>query len=169
MNNQRGFITLSPLMWGAIGAGVVMAGLLVALKVQTHRLETVKAEYATFKAQVEAIGLAAAAAAKLKEAQDKLAKGVADAEKKRLTTELAVTAKRLRDANASRSSLPTIAPSAASPGRACFDTTELNAALRGLGEGLNRYDSGVLQLVIEGNQAVIDLDSAKGWGQKRPQ
>ena len=44
MNTQRGFVQLSAMAWGAIAAGVVMLGMVVALKVQTHRLETCKAE-----------------------------------------------------------------------------------------------------------------------------
>src|SRR3990167_8029489 len=165
MNTQRGFVQLSAMAWGAIAAGVVMLGMVVALKVQTHRLETCKAEFAMFKAQVEALGLAAEKAAKEKEAKDKLAKEKADAENARTTATLAATVKRLRDANSRRSTVSAPAPFAASPDRICLDPNKLTSAVRSFGEGIGRFVDGVLGIVVEGSQAVIDLDSAKRWAQ----
>ena len=146
-------------------AGVVVISMGAAIAIQTYRLKSVKAEYAEFKGGVEALGKAAEKAAKEKEAKDKLAKEKADDDKKRLTTDLAATAKRLRDANSRRSTVSAPAPSAASPDRICLDPTKLTSAVRSFGEGIGRFEDGVLGIVVEGSQAVIDLDSAKRWAQ----
>lgn len=62
--------------------------------------------------------------------------------------------------NASPRVLPAAAPGAANPDRACFDRTELSAALRG-------YREGVLGLVGEGAAAVEGLDESKAWAKDR--
>ena len=157
--NQRGFIQLSMMAWGAIAAGAVMLGLVVALKVQTHRLESLRAEYAEFKANVEAIGKAAEKTAKDKEAKDKSNKEKADAEKKRLTADLAAALKRVRDSRSSGGGLSAPAPAADSADRTCFDPAKLATALRNL-------DAGILGIVESGSQAVSDLDTAKSWAEK---
>ena len=146
-------------------AGVVVISMGAAIAIQTYRLNEVKEEYALFKGGVEALGRAAETAVKVKEAKNKLAKDKADADKKRLTTNLAATVKRLRDANSRRSTVSAPAPSAASPDRICLDPTKFASAIRGFGEGIGRFEDGVLGLVAEGSQAVIDLDTAKGWAQ----
>lgn len=72
----------------------------------------------------------------------------------RLNTDLG----RLR--NAGPRGLPPAAPGSANPDRACFDRTELSAALR-------VYREGVLGLVGEGAAAVEGLDTAKSWAGNR--
>src|SRR3990167_1507584 len=139
-------------------AGVVVISMGAAIAVQTYRLESVKAEYAEFKGGVEALGKVAEKAAKEKEAKDKLAKEKADAENARTTATLAAAVKRLRDANSRRSSLSAHTTSAASPDRICLDPTKLTSAVRSFGEGIGRFEDGVLGIVVEGSQAVIDLD-----------
>ena len=64
--NERGFFlpALPIAAWGAIAAGVVIVGLGIALKIQSTRLDSVKAEYATFRANIEA-------AKKVHDAEDK--------------------------------------------------------------------------------------------------
>ena len=49
---ERGFLLAGPMLYAAIAAGAVIVILSIAVKVQTSRLDTVKLEYATFKAQV---------------------------------------------------------------------------------------------------------------------
>lgn len=67
---NRGFIALPIMGWAAIGAGAVILALGVAVKVQTARLdsakaetEAVQAEYEGFKVQVAALGKTAQEAA----------------------------------------------------------------------------------------------------------
>lgn len=159
---SRGFIALPIWGYAALGAAVVIAGLGIALKVQTSRLDAVKAEYAGFVAQVKAIGEAAEKAAKLKEAEDKKRKETADAQLTRSRRELAALGdayRSLRD-NRSRSGyLSAPASGASSPARACFDRAELE---RTLGQ-IDAVGSGI---AAEGDQARIGLDSAKEWARK---
>ena len=60
---QTGFIALPMMGWAAIAAGVVIAGLGIALKIQSARLETSKAEtvavqgkFDAFVSQAKALG-----------------------------------------------------------------------------------------------------------------
>ena len=137
-------------------AGVVVISMGAAIAIQTYRLNEVKEEYALFKGGVEALGKAAETAAKVKEAKDKLAKEKADADKKRLTTDLAATVKRLRDANSRRSAVSQLPATASSPKLAAFDRTELDRAIQD-------YQSEILGVVEKGAEAIVDLDSAKNW------
>lgn len=61
--NQRGFIQFTPLGWVLIGLGIVVVGLVIALQVQSARLEREQeahaittAAYQTFKAGVKLLG-----------------------------------------------------------------------------------------------------------------
>ena len=156
---SRGFIALPIWGYAAIGAAVVIAGLGLALKVQTSRLDAVRAEYAGFVAQTKAIGEAAEKAAKLKEAEDKKRKETVDADLNRARRDLAGLAdayRSLREQRARSGFLPAAAPGAGSVTRACFDRAELE---RTLGE-IDAVGSGIAQ---EGDQARIGLDAAKRW------
>jgi hypothetical protein len=157
MKKMRGFIMPSPLLlYGALGAALIIGGLTVALKVQTHRLAATKAEYATFVAQTKALGLVAQAKADKQNADFKLLKETVDHETKLNNDRLALAAQRLRDTNTRRSYLPQISATSKRHDLACFDRTEFDAATRDLaGE--------VSELVVEGEQATVDLDSAKDW------
>lgn len=168
MNRQRsnrrvgGFITLPLMAWGAIAAAVVIAGLLIAVKVQSARLDSVKSEYATFKAQVEANGRIAEANARAQEAKDKQNKEKADAENKRTTDSLRVAIKRLRDANdTSGGSMSGNPPGSRCPdGQTCFDT----ALYRGAD---GEFVKGARGLADEGSQVETDLNTARSWAQSR--
>lgn len=159
--NQRGFIALPMMAWAAIGAAVVIAGLGVALKVQTSRLDAVRAEYAAFRAQVEALGEAAKREAARIEAADKDRKGKADAENAKTKRDLAglyTAYGKLRDSRSGSGILPAAAPGAASPATAAFDRAALDRALSG-------FDRGVTGLLAEGDAAIADLDTARRWAQ----
>lgn len=156
---SRGFIALP--LWGyaAIGAAVVIAGLGLALKVQTSRLDAVRAEYAGFVAQTKAIGEAAEKAARLKESEDRKRKESADADLTRARRDLAGLAdayRSLREQRARSGFVPAAAPGAASPDRACFDRAELERTM----ERIDAVGAGIAQ---EGDQARIGLDAAKWW------
>ena len=158
MNEQRGFIQLSMMAWGAIAAGAVILALSGAVYVQTLRLTASKAEFAEFKGGVEALGRAAEKAALDQAMRDKLFKENADAENARLTVALNARTKQLRDARAGSGFVPAAPAGAASPGTASFDRAELERAVRAL-------DSAVQGLVDEGSKATVDLNTAKAWAQ----
>jgi hypothetical protein len=153
---NMGFISLSLTGWLIVGASVLFAGMGIALKVQSSRLDACKAEYAAFVAQVKAQGEIAEKQAKEQELKDKKAKEKADAENKANRDRIADLTKRLRDAN-SRSSLVS-APQAGSrkPEVACYSRADLDRAL-------SRFEERIAGLLAEGDSAITDLNTAKEW------
>ena len=147
---------LSPSLWIAVGAALLIAGLGIAVKVQTSRLDAVRTEYATFKAEVKVLGEAAQKQADARTAADKLNKEKTDAKHKKAVSDLAATVARLRDERSGSSFLPAPAPNTASPEVATFDRTLLERAIRTLDQDIQGF-------VDEGSKAVIDLNAAKEW------
>ena len=163
MKRQRGFIALPGMAWAAIAAAVVIAGLGIALKVQTSRLDAVRAEYAQVKGGVEALGHAAELAAKTKEAEDAVKKEKADAQNAKTKRDLAglyAAYGSLRDQRARGSLLPEAAPGASSAVRIAFDRAGFDSALSG-------FDKGVTGLLAEGDGAIADLNTAREWARGR--
>lgn len=158
--NQRGFIQLPMMAWGAIAAGAVILGLTGAVYVQTLRLGNCKAEYAKFVGGVEALGKAAKKDADDKAAQDKLFKEQADAENARTTASLRATVKRLRDERTRSSSVPPAPATTSRPDLACFDRAELAGAVGSL-------EAGVEGLLAEGAEATVGLNTAREWAKGR--
>jgi len=158
--NQRGFIQLSIMAWAAIGAAVAIGGLSLALWVHTNRLESVKREYAAFVATVKAQGEEQLRRNKETIARDLKAKERIDAENRRLRSNLATRDLQLRQSRADAGYVPAASPGSASPDRAAFDRSELDGAIRQL-------DASVSGLIAEGDQARIDLDTARRWAQER--
>lgn len=155
--NQRGFVLT---LWLAVGAAVAFIGVGVAVKVQSSRLEACKQEFAAFQAQVKAIGEAAEAEAKRKEAEDIAKKEKYDKQIKSLRAANAVLNRRVRD-SASQSSLPAASGPAASPdGKACFRRGILDDAIRA-------FTAGTAAIATEGQSAVDDLTTAREWAQGR--
>ncbi len=154
--NQRGFIQLAPMMWVSIAAGAVVVGLMGAVYVQTVRLNAEKADFATFKGGVEALGEAAKRKALDQEMADKLNKEKSDAEHAKAVAALTADIARLRARRPAGGGLSAPAPIASSPDRTCFDPALFAGALRSL-------DEGIFGIAAEGSQAVIDLDAAKAW------
>lgn len=124
--------------------------------VQTIRLKLVKDEYASFQVSTKALADVAAAQAKQKEAENKSIKDKADAKNAKLRADNSSLAKRLRDERAGSNFVPAAPADSTSPDRATFDRTELERAIQGL-------DGEVSTIVGKGDQAVIDLNTAKGW------
>lgn len=153
---------LSPSAWGAIGVALLVAALGIAVKVQTARLDAKTAEYAAYQAQVEALGRIAAEAAKKREADDLQRKKAADDENTRTKRDLAGmydAYRSLRDNKGAGSGLlPAAAAGAASPAAANFDRAGLDRTLSG-------FDRGVTGLLERGDQAIVDLNTAKAWAQ----
>lgn len=81
----------------------------------------------------------------------------ADAETKKLRAANLSLAKRVRD-NANASILPPASGGTASPERIAFDRGELDRAL-------SAFAAGAAELAIEGDQARLDLDTARRWAQ----
>ena len=142
------------IVWIAIGAFV--AGGVGAWKVQGWRLDAVKAEYQSFVAQTKTLGEAAQKAADVTKAADKSRKEQADVENKRTLDSLRADVKRLRLARAGSHFLPAAAPDARSPQTACFARGELESALQ-------RFDTGASEIVGVGDEARVNLDTAKVW------
>lgn len=158
---QHGFGSIT--LYAAIGAALVIAGLGIALKVQSARLEAVKQEYAGFVAQVKAVGEVAQAKARAQESADKKLKEKIDNENKILRDSLAVSARRLRDASAGSGIVPSIPAAPGGSDAANFDRAEFNRALRDYFEGARRLDSEAAKLIVEGAEGIADLDSARRW------
>ena len=135
---QRGFLDLGIMGYAAIAVAVVVSLLMLALKIQTSRLEAAQ-ETIT---QIKAVG-------ELAEANRKKEKERADEDYKRAKSQLDRANKRLRD-SASSSVLPA---SAIAPG-ACISGADVDRALQ-------RFTAGAAELIIEGGGAIEALDNAK--------
>lgn len=154
---QKGFIQLT--LSGYIIAGLTVALLISAamLKVQSSRLESCKAEFQTFKSEVERVGKEAEIKVKQIEAENKLKKEQADNELKKLRLDNAEF-KRLRDSNPSERGLPKAPADSRNPALSCFDRTSLESAYGELVKELRG-------IADEGTEATIGLDTVKRWAQ----
>lgn len=133
-----------------------LAGAAIAWTLQGWRLDAVKAEFKGFVDTTRAIGEAAQQAAIATAKADHQRKEHADAENITTLDRLRADNQRLRDARAGRSFLPAAAPGARSPATACFDRPELERSLRD-------FDRGITGLIDEGDEARVNLDTAKRW------
>ena len=157
-HRSKGFLT--PSLYVALGVTLLVSALGIALRVQTSRLDALREEYATFKAQVKAVGDAQEARSRQIEAEGRTNKEKADAENAAALAALTGTLKRLRGERASRGILPAAAPGSGDPDRASFKRAELERALQQL-------DSGISGLLEEGSRATVNLDTAKRWAAAR--
>ena len=142
-----------------LGLGILILILGMSLAVQSARLKAEKAEHKAFVAEVKGVGLVAQAKADRQKKDDIARERQANAENTKSVAALRAANKQLRDERAGRNILPAPSPGAASPERITFDRAELESALR-------RLDAGVSSLVAEGDEARVNLDTAKGWAQK---
>ncbi len=143
--------------WIAIGAVILLLG--IGLKIQTARLDSVKKEYAAFQAQVKAVGDAQEAATKLKDAENQTRMEKANAQNLRAKRDLAGVYdayRKLRESRASSGDVPSAPTFAPSADRTTFDSQELVGAIRVL-------EAGVLGIIQQGDQAIVDLNTAKEW------
>ena len=153
-NQQRGFT-----LYIVLAALLAFAGMGIALKLQSSRLASCKAEFVAFQADVRAKGEAAIAEAKRIDAENKAKKEKIDRENRKLRADNVRIAGELRQYRASRSYVPEAAPGARNPDRASFDRAELESAIQ-------RLDAGVSGIVAEGDAARIDLNAAREWALK---
>lgn len=142
---QKGFIF--PSLHIVLISGVIVLVLGIALKVQSSRLESCKAEHKAFVSEVER-------AAKEQELNFRAKKQKADDELKKLKSVNNDLSKRVRD-NASTSF---VQPSTTTgkPDLACFSRAELDAALQ-------RFTGRTAELIVEGTENTLNLDNAKQW------
>lgn len=150
MNKCRGFV--SPLLIALIIAGVM--GVLLA--VQTHRLESCKAEHAAFVAKVEAAGKEQERRAQETEAADKKRKEKADAENKTSRARIAALSSELRDARARSRFVPEATATASGSSRACYGRDELDGQIQ-------RVDAGVSEILTILGKDAVGLNTVRAW------
>lgn len=136
----------------------LLLGFSAAWKWQSSRVDAITAEYKGFIEAAQALGDAAQKEAAEREARDKVNKTKADNENKLTLDTLRADIKRLRNARASSNYLPSAAPGASHPELACFDRAELESAVQ-------RFDDEVTAIVSEGDEARVNLDTARQWAQ----
>ena len=166
---NMGFILPSAgILYGFIGAAIVIAGLSIAVKVQTSRLAASKAEtervtlqFRGFVLETQRLGEEALKDAAIKVALGRTNKEKADAENVRTIAELRAHVRGLRnDATRAGSGAVPAAPAGSNrPEIFAVDRTEYQRAYGKLVEG-------VRGLALEGSETTVDLDTAKGWAQK---
>ena len=122
-------------------------------KENTHKVQTA---FNKFVSKTEELGKAAEVKAKQIEAADKLRKEKADAENFGTITELRDSVARLRRARSGGSYLTPASPTAQSPDTITFDRAELERAIR-------QTDERIQELISEGDEARINLDTAIRW------
>lgn len=115
--------------------------------------------FAAFRAAVDAVGKAQEQRTRERIALDVKRKKESDRENLRLRADYNLVAKRLRDERASRGLLPARPTAAGGPAVAAFDWDQLDRAILD-------YRGAVAQLLEEGDQARIDLDTARRWAQQ---
>ena len=140
---------------------LVIAGLAFALlgawgAWNRYQFNAVTAEYESFKVSTKAAGIAAQQAADARIAADKVRKEQSDEKLNKRIATLKSDNVRLQR-NSSASSLPAPAPDSKCPsGLACYDKGELEQTIRQL-------DAEVSQLVDEGSEISLRLDTAIRW------
>lgn len=150
------------LIAGALGAAM---GAGAAWRIQGSRLDALQGRFDVFKGGVAALGEQAKAKAAQVEAENALKKGKADAESEKTRRNLAdvyAAYRKLRDARASagRSFVPAAPTTAERPADATFDRTALDRAL-------SDFDRGVSESLERGDQAIVDLNTARKWAQEK--
>lgn len=155
-NRQRGIITL----YVVIGVFLLVAGMGVALKVQTSRLASCEQESAAFKAKIRAEVEAAIAEAKRITDENNARKAEYDKKIIKLRADNAALAGRLRD-SAGQSSLPAAPFAAGKPdSAACFNRGQLDSAIRA-------FTAGTAAIATECQSAVDELNNAREWAARR--
>lgn len=149
---QHGFVLPSPLMLMSAALGLA----LLAAFVQTVRLSAEKKEFATFVTVTKTLGELQETKTRELEAKHAQLKKDADNENTISRSKLADAAKRLRDNRTRVGYLPGPSSPTSSPTIASFDRTLLERAL-------SEFDGEVTGSILEGDQALIDLNTGKAW------
>ena len=143
-----------------IGAGIacMMIGASGAWVVQGWRLDALQGRFDLFVGQVKAEGEKAAIESLAITKANERRKEQADHENIAALAALRADNLRLRNARTGGSFLPAAAAGAQSPDRIIFDRSELESAIR-------RLDVGVSGVIEQGDEARVNLDSARRWAQ----
>lgn len=152
---QKGFISLSPTGYIALGCAALVGLVSLYAYVQTSRLDACKSNYEAFVSETERLGKEAEIKVKQIEAENKLKKEKADAELNKLRLDNAEF-KRLRDSDTRERGLPKAAPGSRNPTLSCFDRASLESAYGELVKELRG-------IADEGTEATIGLDTVKRW------
>jgi len=167
--NERGFM-LPVMGWAAIAAGAVILGLGVAVKVQTSRLATSKAEtvavqgrFDAFVSQAKALGDAQNAKAKETDAANKQLKEKSDAQSAKSKADLAAVYAKYRGLlnakpNSGGGQLPPAAAVTSGTDRTCFATDQFARAMGVL-------EAGVPNITEQGDAAKSRLTGAMKWAE----
>ena len=121
--------------------------------------ESVKKDSAAFIGRLEEQAEAQRLRVVAKITKDKINKERTDAKNKKDLNDQRTINKRLRDQRASADFLPSPAPASKSPDEATIIRPEFERAIR-------KFDQGVQGLIDEGDEARIDLNSAKAWAKE---
>ena len=156
--NSKGFIF--PSLYIALISGAIVLVLGIALKVQSSRLESCKAEHKAFVSEVERLGNEAKVKAEFTNKQNIKLKEKADAELNKLRADNAKF-KRLRDEYTRERRLPEAPANSRNTALSCFDRPELERAYGELVKELRG-------IADEGTEATIGLDSVKRWAVTNP-
>jgi hypothetical protein len=158
MNKQKGFAFLPFLLanWQLLAIGLLVLTVFGYVK----HCQSVKAEYFNFVQKTKLAGEEQERKTKETIARNLKEKERSDAENKRLRTANAALSRGLRESRSSRQYVPAPSPSAKRPDAATFDRGELERAIQSL-------DESVSGLIEQGDQARIDLDTAKEWAANR--
>lgn len=124
---------------------------------QKYQRVAVEQEFAEFRNEVAAAGIAAEKAKIEREALDRKNKEDADASNAKAIADATATISRLRSQiNSSRGFVPPAPATSTRPDLACFDRAELERANRELVEGVRAGAD-------EGTTATLNLNTAKRW------
>ena len=135
---------------------MAIAGLSMAVWVQTSRLSAAQTRYNSFVENVRVKGEQAEKDKVSRETKDRLNKEKVDADYLKDIAARDATISRLRAQRSGSSFVPPASPTARSPEKACFGRAELERAIFEL-------DAEVYGIVKEGDDSRIGLDTAKKW------
>ncbi len=151
---------LSPSMWLAVGAAVLVAGLGMAVKIQSARLDSCKEAAAAFQAAVKAEGQAAEKEAARVNLSNLKAKEAANGKITQLLADNGTLVKRLRSNNPPQSRLPAPDPASKRPDLICLDRAEYQ---REDGILVARLFEGARSLADEGTANTLKLSTIAEW------
>lgn len=156
---------MNPLAYKLIGILVVVAALFGAgyklgYDYQEKRVLAVTSELADFKARVDEDGKQAQTIVENKAAADKLLKEKTDEASQRAVAAVIADNDKLRKYRARTGYVPAASPGSKRPNVACFDRAKLESAIQ-------LADAGISELIKQGDECRVSLDSAKTWAAAR--
>lgn len=139
--------------------GIALAIAMAAVHHYRSELNVTEAQFGAFKAQVEAVGKQAEAAAKLQEVANaaKISSAMSD-------RDAALARLRGVQANANRSFVPNNPAAPAGSRQVCFDSKAYSAAFERFGTGLDASLRRITGVAVEGDVAQLDaVTLLKAW------